>query len=109
KFNLADLLRVLPISPDTFFYWKRQFKKPDKDCQLKHFISRIWNHDQHMGVLRITQALLNDFDLKVNHKRVYRLMKELDIQGEGYRKKIRKYDSSKGPEGTRVKNKLRRR
>lgn len=76
---------------------------------MKHFISRIWNHDQHMGVLRITQALLNDFDLKVNHKRVYRLMKELDIQGEGYRKKIRKYDSSKGPEGTRVKNKLRRR
>ncbi len=40
-----------------------------------------------MGVLRITQALLNDFNLKVNHKRVYRLMKELDIQGEGYRKK----------------------
>lgn len=34
-----------------------------------------------MGVLRITQALLNDFDLKVNHKRVYRLMKELGIQG----------------------------
>ncbi|MZU15687.1 IS3 family transposase, partial [Bifidobacterium longum] len=44
---------------------------------MKHFISRIWNQDHHMGVLRITQALLNDFDLKVNHKRVYRLMQEL--------------------------------
>ncbi|WP_375686927.1 IS3 family transposase [Lentilactobacillus kefiri] len=55
-----------------------------------------------MGVLRITQALLNDFDLKVNHKRVYRLMKELEIQGRGYRKRTRKYDSSKGPEGIRV-------
>nr|WP_237049106.1 IS3 family transposase [Lentilactobacillus parabuchneri] len=106
---MADLLRVLPISPDTFFYWKRRFDQPDKDCQLKYFIFRIWNQDHHMGVLRITQALLNEFNLKVNHKRVYRLMKELEIQGEGYHKKTRKYNSSKGPEGTRVKNRLHRR
>ena len=62
-----------------------------------------------MGVLRINQALLNDFDFKVNYKRVQRLMKELVIQENGSHKKICKYDSSKGPEGTRVKNKLRRR
>jgi putative transposase len=62
-----------------------------------------------MGSVRITQALLNNYDLKVNHKRVYRIMKLLNIQGEGYRKKQRKYDSSKGPEGHRVKNRLNRR
>ena len=36
-------------------------------------------------------------------------MKELGIYGTGYRKKTHKYDSSKGPEGIRVKNRLNRR
>ncbi|ORN24359.1 Integrase core domain protein [Lentilactobacillus parabuchneri] len=69
----------------------------------------IWNNDHHMGIIRITQVIRTEFDLKVNHKRVDRLMKQLNIYGEGYHKKTRKYDSSKGPEGKRVKNKLHRR
>ncbi|USS87276.1 DDE-type integrase/transposase/recombinase [Fructilactobacillus hinvesii] len=36
-------------------------------------------------------------------------MNELNIFGIGYTKKTKKYDSSKGPEGKRVKNKLHRR
>ncbi|MDT3393436.1 MAG: transposase [Bacillota bacterium] len=39
-----------------------------------------------MYSVRITKALLDDHDLKANHKRVYRIMKQLNIQGEGYRK-----------------------
>lgn len=69
----------------------------------------IWQADHHMGSVRITKVLLDDYDLKVNHKRVYRIMKQLNIQGEGYRKKKCRYDSSKGPEGNRVKNRLNRR
>lgn len=69
----------------------------------------IWNQDHHLGVLRLTERIKRDFDLTVNHKHVYRLMRELGIHGEGYRKKVRKYDSSKGPEGKRVKNRLNRR
>lgn len=69
----------------------------------------IWNNDHHMGIIRITQVIRTEFNLKVNHKRVDRLMKQLNIYGEGYHKKTRKYDSSKGPEGKRVKNKLHRR
>ena len=36
-------------------------------------------------------------------------MNEMGIQGVGYNKLSRKYDSSKGPEGKRVKNRIRRR
>ena len=56
----------------------------------------------------MAKYIYDNFDLKVNHKRVYRLMKQLGIRGEGYRKQIAKYDSSKGPEGKRVKNLLNR-
>lgn len=109
RFKLADLLRVLSIAPATFYYWRRQFKKPDKDKKLRKLILSIWKSDHHLGSVRITQILSNDYGLKANHKRVYRIMKLLNIQGEGYRRKQRKYDSSKGPEGHRVKNRLNRR
>lgn len=36
-------------------------------------------------------------------------MHEMGLYGVDYRKQTRKYDSSKGPEGKRVKNKLHRR
>lgn len=45
--------------------------KAIKDYQLKPLIPHIWNQGDYMEVLRITQALLNGFDLKANHKRVY--------------------------------------
>ncbi|WP_420805527.1 IS3 family transposase, partial [Lentilactobacillus farraginis] len=54
-------------------------------------IMYIWNSDHHMGIIRITQVIRTEFDLKVNHKRVDRLMKQLNIYGEGYHKKTRKY------------------
>lgn len=109
KFQLFNLLRFLPIAPSTFFYWRRQFKKGDRQRYLKDIMMYIWNQDHHLGVLRLTEKINRDFDLKVNHKRIYRLMKELGIYGYGYHKKVRKYDSSKGPEGIRVKNRLNRR
>lgn len=69
----------------------------------------LWQSDNHLGIERITSLLRSEFAVLVNHKRVRRLMHELGIYGMGYHKKSRRYDSSKGPEGTRVKNKLHRR
>lgn len=99
----------MPISISTFFYWKRKFKHHDKDEQIKDLISYIWNYDNYMGILRITQVIRNEFDVIINHKKVYRLMKIMGIYGRGYHKKIRKYDSSKGPTGKSVKNHIHRR
>lgn len=69
----------------------------------------IWNEDHHLGILRITAILKNRYDINVNHKKVQRIMYELGISGQGYCRKSRKYDSSRGPEGKRVKNILNRR
>lgn len=109
KFRLSDLLRVLPITTATFYYWKRQFNQITENEKIQDLILYIWNSDKNMGVRRITSELKTKFDLKVNHKRVHRLMQELNIQGQGFRGKARKYDSSKGPEGKRVKNHVKRR
>lgn len=93
----------------TYFYWKRKFLQSDHNNDLKNLIKHIWNQDNHLGVRRICLILSNQYHLKVNHKKVQRLMVLLNIKGLGYSKQKRKYDSSKGPEGRRVKNRLNRR
>jgi len=82
---------------------------PHKDAALVKAIKEIWSRDHHYGVRRVYLALRKlDAFKNVNHKKVQRIMRELGLQGIGYRKKTRKYDSSKGPEGKRVKNRLHR-
>jgi transposase InsO family protein len=114
KITQKQILSYLPesisIPKDTYLYYKRQFiKNEDSDKQIKSDILEIWNKDNHYGIIRVTDALNNDYGYHVNHKKVRRLMRELGIYGLGYSKRIRRYDSSKGPNGKRVKNYLNRR
>ena len=91
-------------------YWKRKFKKEDPDEPLRVAIRTIWEADNHYGVRRVYLELRKQPEFaKVNHKKVQRLMHEMGLKGIGYNKQSRKYDSSKGPEGKRVKNKIHRR
>ena len=104
------ILKVLPIAESTVHYWKRQFKNDDPDARLRAAIRAIWEADHHYGVRRVYLKLRQQPAFKaVNHKKVQRLMHEMGLKGVGYHKQSRQYDSSKGPEGKRVKNKLHRR
>ncbi|WP_172437016.1 IS3 family transposase, partial [Weissella cibaria] len=110
QFKLVDILKVLPIAESTVHYWKRKFKKEDPDEPLRVAIRTIWEADNHYGVRRVYLELRKQPEFaKVNHKKIQRLMHEMGLKGVGYNKQSRKYDSSKGPEGKRVKNKIHRR
>lgn len=100
---------MLPISEATYHYWKRRFNRPDKNQALRTAIKTICQDNPHYGVRRVYLTLRNmDSYKKVNHKKVQRLMHEMHLEGAGYRRVSRRYDSSKGPEGKRVKNRLHR-
>ncbi|MGL5746769.1 MAG: IS3 family transposase, partial [Weissella cibaria] len=110
QFKLVDILKVLPIAESSVHYWKRKFKKEDPDKPLRVAIRTIWEADNHYGVRRVYLELRKQPEFaKVNHKKVQRFMHEMGLKGVGYNKQSRKYDSSKGPEGKRVKNKIHRR
>ena len=49
------------------------------------------------------------YDIKINHKKLQRLMIELDIRVKSYSRKSRKYSSYKGHVGTIAPNRLNRR
>lgn len=57
------------------------------------------------GYRRVTQTLKNNGE-KVNHKRVYRIMRELEILCSKFNRKSRKYKSYKGTVGVVAENKL---
>lgn len=68
---------------------------------------KIWESDNHCGVGRVYLALRKQPEFAgVNHKKVRQLIREMGLQGIGYNKQSHKYDSSKGPEKKRMKNKI---
>jgi transposase InsO family protein len=74
---------------------------------LKQII-KIKKHNRGYGYWTVTDQLHRQ-GIIVNHKRVYRLMRQHGLSGKIYNLRSGKYDSSKGPQGKKAKNRLHRR
>ena len=115
KYLLKDLIDALPISMSTYQYWQKQFKYPNKDeLELKAVIKGLFNYyEAEYGVRRLSAQVRAYYQLigktAPNHKRTQRLMHEMNLKCTKYNQRRRKYDSSKGPNGKKAKNKLNRR
>ena len=80
-FPVYILLEVTGIKKSSYYKWrlKRNTKtektKEDEVIQTK-LAALYTRHKGCYGVERMTHALMRDFGIKANHKRVYRLMQE---------------------------------
>lgn len=84
-------------------------KKENPDQILEECIQTIFEeNDGNYGYRRIRLALKNQ-GLKVNHKKVQRIMNKRGLKGEKFSRKSRKYSSYKGTVGTIAKNRINRR
>ena len=91
EFSLDILLKAIKLARSTYYYHLKQLDKPDKDQELKAEIQSIFTeHKGNYGYRRIHLELRNRGYL-VNHKRVQRLMKVLNLQAKMRQK--RKYSS----------------
>lgn len=115
KYLLKDLIDALPISMSTYQYWQNHFQHPNEDEEeLKEVIKGLFEHfEAEYGVRRLSAQVREYYRLigkpMPNHKRIQRLMHEMGLKCTKYNRRVRKYDSSKGPNGKKAKNKLRRR
>lgn len=83
--------------------------KENPDQELEELIQSIFEeHNGNYGYRRIKLELKNR-GVKVNHKKVQRIMKKLGLKGEKFRLKSRKFSSYKGTTGTVAKNLINRR
>ncbi|MCT1902546.1 IS3 family transposase [Oceanobacillus sojae] len=108
-FRLKDVLCVVGIPEATYHYHVKHFSREDTDAALKELIISLFKkfHERY-GYKRITKEL-KKLGHEINHKKVYRLMRELGLKCVKFMRKSRKYNSYKGKVGKVAKNRLSRR
>jgi putative transposase len=108
-FRLKDIFEVVGIPEATYHYHVKNFGKEDPETKLKELITHLFEkfHERY-GYKRITDEL-KKLGHCINHKKVYRIMRELGLKCVKFMRKSRKYNSYKGKVGKIAKNRLNRR
>ena len=107
-FRLKDVLNIVGIPEATYHYHIQQLTNEDPDREWKELIQELFKkHKERYGYRRIHSELIVQ-GYVINHKKVQRLMSELDLKCEKFRRKSR-YSSYKGKVGKIAKNLLKRR
>ncbi|TCP60004.1 transposase InsO family protein [Baia soyae] len=105
NYPINALLKIAGIARSTYYYWFKQMKKPDKYKEMRGKIASIFHeHKGRYGYRRITWELRNQGYI-LNHKTVFRLMKELGLK---CLVRIKKYRSYRGNAGKIAPNILAR-
>ncbi|MDA7028659.1 IS3 family transposase, partial [Bacillus sp. CLL-7-23] len=96
EFKVIDLVKVAGIARSTYYYWIKQLNRPDKYAEEKELIKQIFEeHQGRYGYRRITMELHNR-GVKINHKTVQRLMKNMGLKSLVRMKKYRSYRGQVG-------------
>lgn len=104
---MKELLKLAEIPRSTFYYWVNKIKnKIDKYAIEKEEIKDIFNKNKgRYGYRRITLELRNRGYI-INHKTVFRLMKQLGLKS--IQRPKRKYNSYQGEVGKIAENLINR-
>ena len=106
-FKLKDILKIVGIPEATYHYQVKQLKKEDPDKEWKEIILDLFQkHEGKYGYRRIYSALRTQ-GYVINHKKVQRIMGELDLKCVKFTRESR-YNSYKGTVGKVAKNRLNR-
>lgn len=108
-FRLKDVLKIVKIPEATYHYHIHQMEKEDPDKEWKELIYAIFQkHKGRYGYRRIHSELTEQLGYEINHKKVQRSMRDLNLKCEKFKRKSR-YNSYKGKVGKVAKNRLNRR
>lgn len=105
QFELNILLNCVKMARSTFYYYSKKMGQQDKYEQVKAQINKIYHiHKGRFGYRRITLQLKRD-GRHINHKTVFRLMREMRLKSLV---RIKKYRSYRGKLGKIAPNLLNR-
>ncbi len=104
KHDFTLLLKIVKLPRSTFFYHLNTIDKNDKYSRIKTEISSIIHeHKGRYGYRRIHLELKNR-GYTINHKTVFKLMKELELSCKVRRKKYRSYKGDVGKVAPNILN-----
>ncbi|GGD01095.1 IS3 family transposase [Pontibacillus salipaludis] len=77
QWPINRLIKVAGLPRSTYYYTRTKMNEPDPDFELKELVSSIYfEYEGRYGYRRVQKELENRGHT-VNHKKVYRIMKEL--------------------------------
>lgn len=109
EFRLTILLEATKFPKATYMYWKKRFDRKDPNAELEKIIKDIFEENKGNYGYRRIQLALKERGMKVNQKKIRRIMRKLGLKGMKFTRKSRKYNSYKGTVGRRTKNLIHRR
>lgn len=90
-------------------YWQKRFDRENPNEELEILINKIFEENNgNYGYRRIQYALM-ERGIKVNQKKIRRIMRKLGLKSVKFTQKSRKYNSYKGTVGQLAKNRIHRR
>jgi len=99
------MLKISGLARSTYYYHISKDNRPDKYAEVKSRITEIFHSNKgRYGYRRITDTLKAE-KVKINHKTVLKLMKELNLL---CKVRLKRYRSYKGEVGTVAPNILKR-
>ena len=88
-YNINILCEIGKVSRSGYYKWLHSNKNNDKDLDLKYKILEIYTDLKKVyGYRRIKIGLFRAYGLIVNHKKIIRLMKSLNIHSVIRRKNL---------------------
>lgn len=99
---------VVGFSKATYMYWQKRFDRKDPDADLLQKMQNIREEHKDYGYRRIHGELQKQ-GVKVNKKRVQRLVQKHFMQVTSYTRKSRKFSTYKGVVGRIAPNRVNRR
>ncbi|WP_077616937.1 IS3 family transposase [Caenibacillus caldisaponilyticus] len=106
RHSVKDLCEYLGVSRSGYYRYLSRKNKPDQDEELAEKIRYIYQlRNKIYGYRRIQAELLRLYGLRVNHKKVLRIMQKLGIQAVIRRKRLCQ-NQSRTPMGVRIAENL---
>ncbi|HGM1082326.1 TPA: IS3 family transposase [Clostridioides difficile] len=93
NYTVSFLCSIIDVSRSGYYKWMLKQKSPDRDYDLKQKIIDIYNKSKKVyGYRRIKATLFKNYKIKVNHKKIIRLMKSLNIKSLIRRKRFKYFN-----------------
>lgn len=91
EYPVQTMSEYLGVSRSGYYEWLKRMDREDPDQEKMDWVKTIYLQNRRVyGYRRVTHALRQKYDVKLNHKAVYRLMRKLGLRSVARKRKLYK-------------------
>jgi transposase InsO family protein len=81
SYTITYLCKTFGVGKSSYYDWHKKLYQVDPDIKIRDMIIKISikKHKDTMGYRMVTKQLNDIYDIKINHKKVYRIMKKYGL------------------------------